>query len=226
MTFDVLTLFPESLSGFLGSSILGLARARGIVDVRLHNLRDFSADKHRKVDDRPYGGGPGMLITPEPVFRAVDWLEAHGFAGRRLLMTPAGRTFDQPFAQELAGEKRVLILCGHYEGFDHRIVEGLKWEEVSIGGYVLSGGEPAAVAIVDAVTRLLPGALGDPDSPKDETFTDGKIEYPQYTRPREFRGLAVPEVLIGGNHAEIRKWREEESKRRTAERRGQATSGG
>ncbi|KAF0244178.1 MAG: hypothetical protein FD180_2763 [Planctomycetota bacterium] len=219
LTIDVLTLFPEAFSGFLGASILGLARQRGIIDVRLHNLRDFSADKHHKVDDRPFGGGPGMLICPEPVFRAVEWLESHGFQGRRILLTPAGRTFDQKFAQELSGEKRLLLLCGHYEGFDHRIVEGMKWEEVSVGDYVLSGGEPAAMAIVDAVTRLLPEALGDPDSPKDESFSDGKLEYPQYTRPREFRGMSVPEVLVGGNHAEIRKWREEESKRRTSSRR-------
>ncbi|MEK7467633.1 MAG: tRNA (guanosine(37)-N1)-methyltransferase TrmD [Planctomycetota bacterium] len=219
LTLDILTLFPETFGGFLGTSILGLARQRGIVDVRLHNLRDFSADKHHKVDDRPFGGGPGMLICPEPVFRAVEWLEAQGFQGRKILLTPAGRTFDQKFAQELSGEKRMLLLCGHYEGFDHRIVEGMKWEEVSVGDYVLSGGEPAAMAIVDAVTRLLPGALGDPDSPKEESFSDGKIEYPQYTRPREFRGMSVPDVLVGGNHAEIRKWREEESKRRTSARR-------
>lgn len=219
-TIHILTLFPEMFGGFLSASILGLARQRGIVDVRLHNLRDFSLDRHHKVDDRPYGGGPGMLICPEPVFRAVEWLEAGGFSGRKILLTPAGRTFDQKFAGELAAEKSLLLLCGHYEGLDHRIVEGLRWEEVSIGDYVLSGGEAAAMAIVDAVTRLLPGALGDPDSPKDESFSDGMLEYPQYTRPREFRGMPVPDVLVGGNHAEIRKWREEQSRKRTAERRG------
>lgn len=219
LTIDILTLFPESLGGFLGSSILGLARQRGIVDMRLHNLRDFSTDRHHKVDDRPFGGGPGMLICPEPVFRAVEWLESKGFRGRRLLLTPAGRTFDQGYARELSGEGRILILCGHYEGFDHRIVEGMSWEEVSIGNYVLSGGEPAAAVIVDAVTRLLPGALGDPDSPKEESFSGDTLEYPQYTRPREFRGMSVPQVLVSGNHAEIRKWRDEEARKATEKRR-------
>ncbi|MBI2922156.1 MAG: tRNA (guanosine(37)-N1)-methyltransferase TrmD [Planctomycetes bacterium] len=219
MTFDILTLFPEMFPGVLGTSILGLARRRGLIDVRLHNLRDWSPDAHRKVDDRPFGGGPGMLIRPEPVFRAVEWLESQGFAGRRLLTAPDGRAFDQAMARELAGETRILILCGHYEGFDERIRRGLKWEEVSIGGYVLSGGEPAALVIVDAVTRLIPGALGDPDSPKEESFSGDTLEYPQYTRPREFQGLVVPEVLLSGDHAAIRKWREEEARRKTEERR-------
>jgi tRNA (guanine37-N1)-methyltransferase len=221
MTFDILTLFPEFFPAALSVSITGLARQRGLLDVRLHNLRDFSEDRHRKVDDRPFGGGPGMLIRPEPVFRAVDWIEQQGFHGRRILLTPAGRSFDQALAQELAGEPRVLILCGHYEGFDERVHTGLRWEEVSVGDYVLSGGEPAALAIVDAVTRLLPGALGDPDSPKEETFSGGKVEYPQYTRPREFNGMSVPEVLLGGNHAEIRKWREEQSAARTRAKKRQ-----
>jgi len=218
--FDVLTLFPEMFPGMLAHSILGLARSRGLVDVRLHNLRDWSPDRHRKVDDRPYGGGPGMLIRPEPVFGAVEWLEQEGFRGRRLLTAPDGRKFDQAFARELAAETSLMILCGHYEGFDERVRTGLSWEPVSIGDYVLSGGEPAAVVLIDAVTRLLPGALGDPDSPKEESHSDGTLEYPQYTRPREFRGMPVPEVLVGGNHASIRKWREEQSAKRTAERRG------
>lgn len=218
LTIDILTLFPEAFPGFLGSSILGLARQRRLLDVRLHNLRDFSTDKHHKVDDRPFGGGPGMLICPEPVFRAVEWLESKGFQGRKFLLTPAGRTFDQKFAQEISGEQRFLLLCGHYEGFDHRIVEGMKWEELSLGDYVVSGGEAPAMAVVDAVTRLLPGALGDPDSPKEESHSDGTLEYPQYTRPRDFRGMAVPDVLVSGNHAEIRKWRDEQSRKRTQER--------
>ncbi|NUN48797.1 MAG: tRNA (guanosine(37)-N1)-methyltransferase TrmD [Candidatus Brocadiae bacterium] len=221
MTVEILTLFPEMFPGMLSASILGLARQRGLLDVRLHNLRDWSADRHHKVDDRPYGGGPGMLLRPEPVFRAVEWLVEHGFSGRRLLLTPGGRTFDQGLARELAAAPRFLMLCGHYEGFDDRIRTGLPWEEVSIGDYVLSGGEPAALAILDAVTRLVPGALGDPESPVEESFTAGRLEYPQFTRPREFRGMAVPEVLLGGNHAEIARWREEQSRLRTERRRSQ-----
>jgi tRNA (guanine37-N1)-methyltransferase len=221
LTVDLLSLVPDAFPSMLSHSIVGLARQRGLLDVRLHNLRDFSPDRHHKVDDRPFGGGPGMLLRPEPVFRAVEWLESRGFSGRRLLLTPDGRLFDQTLARQLAAEKRFLLLSGHYEGFDERIRTGLPWEPLSLGPFVLSGGEPAAACVIDAVARLLPGALGDPESTKEETFSEElPVEYPQYTRPREFRGMTVPEVLVSGNHAEIRKWREAEAKRRGSERRG------
>ncbi len=219
MRVDVLTLFPAFFEPVLSDSILGRARAAGLLDVRLHNLRDWSRDeKHRKVDDRPYGGGPGMVLKPEPVVEAVEDLLAEGPA-RVLLMTPAGRRFDQEYARSLAAEKRLLIVCGHYEGFDERIREILRPEEVSIGDFVLTGGEIPAMAVIDAVARLIPGVLGDPESSTQDSFSGGLLDHPHYTRPEVYRGLKVPEVLLSGDHARIARWRREQAERRTAERR-------
>jgi len=219
MRVDVLTLFPAFFEPVLSDSILGRARAAGLLDVRLHNLRDWSRDeKHRKVDDRPYGGGPGMVLKPEPVVEAVEDLLAGGPA-RVLLMTPAGRRFDQEYARSLAAEKRILIVCGHYEGFDERIREILRPEEVSIGDFVLPGGEIPAMAVIDAVARLIPGVLGDPESSTQDSFSGGLLDHPHYTRPEVYRGLRVPEVLLSGDHARIARWRKEQAERRTAERR-------
>ncbi len=219
MRVDVLTLFPAFFEPVLSDSILGRARAAGLLDVRLHNLRDWSRDeKHRKVDDRPYGGGPGMVLKPEPVVEAVEDLLAEGPA-RVLLMTPAGRRFDQEYARSLAAEKRLLIVCGHYEGFDERIREILRPEEVSIGDFVLTGGEIPAMAVIDAVARLIPGVLGDPESSTQDSFSGGLLDHPHYTRPEVYRGLRVPEVLLSGDHARIARWRREQAERRTAERR-------
>ena len=226
MRIDVLTLFPEVFEPFLESSILGLASARGLVQYHLHNIRDYSLDKHHKVDDRPYGGGPGMVLRCEPVFRAFEAVrEMAPRPGRLLLLTPQGRRFDQAMAGDLAQQERLLLLCGHYEGFDERIRIGLPAEEASIGDYVLSGGEAAAMVVIDAVVRLLPGALGDAESAVHESFSDGLLEGPQYTRPPEFRGMRVPDVLLSGNHAEIDKWRKAQAEERTRTRRADLLKG-
>jgi tRNA (guanine37-N1)-methyltransferase len=220
LRFDILTLFPEVFDPFLQASMLGIAQQKGLVSYHLHNIRDYSRDKHHKVDDRPYGGGPGMVIRCEPVFRCYEAVRpAAEEAGRLLLLSPAGRRFDHAMAAELSGEARVVLLCGHYEGCDDRIRRGLPAEEVSVGDYVLSGGEAAAMVIVDAVSRLVPGVLGHDESASDESFADGLLEYPHYTRPPEFRGMSVPDVLVSGNHAEIEKWRREQARQRTMERR-------
>lgn len=218
MRFDVLTLFPEIFSGYLTQSILKLALDKGLVDIRLWNIRDWSADeKHHQVDDRPFGGGPGMVIMPEPVFAAVEAIQAQAAQpGQLILLTPAGQRLTQPLVQELAQQQRLLLLCGRYEGFDERIRIGLKPREISIGDFVCNGGEVPAMVVIDTVIRYVPGVLGDADSVKEESHSDpGRLEYPQYTRPRVFRGMEVPEVLLSGNHQAIARWRREQSEVRS-----------
>ncbi len=217
MKIDVLTLFPAMFAGPLDESIIKRARAAGLLDLTVHNLRDYAQDRHKTVDDRPFGGGPGMLLKPEPIFEAVEQLVRPGT--RVILLSPAGRAFNQAIAHELAQADDLLLVSGHYEGFDERIREALADDELSIGDYVLTNGALPAMVIIDAVTRLLPGVLGDEQSAHDDSFSHGLLEYPQYTRPAEFRGMAVPEVLLSGNHAEIARWRAEQSKLRTKERR-------
>lgn len=204
-----------------GESILGKARQRGIIEIEAVNLRDFTEDRHRTTDDEPFGGGPGMVMKCEPVFRAVEALTARrpGARPRVVLMTPQGRRFDQKMAGELARESHIIIICGRYEGVDERIREHLATDEISIGDYVTAGGEIPALVVLEAVARLVPGVLGDESSPESESFSGGLLEYPQYTRPAEFRGYKVPDVLLSGNHAEIEKWRRERSLQRTLERR-------
>jgi tRNA (guanine37-N1)-methyltransferase len=226
MKIDVATLFPGMFRDVLGTSMLRLARERGAIDVGLYDIRDFTFDRHRKVDDRPYGGGPGMLLSPEPVVLCVERILRERGPGRVLLLTPQGRTFDQAAAREFAAEEHIVLVCGRYEGFDERIREVLSAEELSIGDFVLTGGELAAMVVVDAVARLLPGALGDATSASSESFSDAEaLEGPQYTRPPEFRGLGVPEVLLSGDHAKIARWRAEESRRKTLSRRTQESGG-
>ncbi len=204
-------------AGPLDESIVKRARTKGLLDLTIVNLRDYTHDRHKTVDDRPFGGGPGMVLKPEPIFEALESLATEGT--RVLLMSPSGRKFDQAFARELAQEKHLLLISGSYEGVDERVIETLVDDEVSVGDFVLTNGALPAMLIVDAVTRLLPGALGDDESSADESFSHGLLEYPHYTRPAEFRGMKVPEVLLNGHHAEIKKWREEQAKLRTKERR-------
>ncbi|PYK96819.1 MAG: tRNA (guanosine(37)-N1)-methyltransferase TrmD [Verrucomicrobia bacterium] len=217
MKIDVLTLFPGMFSGPLDDSIIKRARAEGLLDLAVHNLRDYTHDRHRTVDDKPFGGGPGMLLKPEPIFEAVEHLARD--QTRVILLSPAGRTLNQAIARELARQEHLLLVCGSYEGVDERVREALADDELSIGDYVLTNGALPAMVIIEAVTRLLPGVLGDDQSSHDESFSGGLLEYPQYTRPAEFRGLEVPEVLLSGNHAEIAKWRAHQAKKRTREQR-------
>ena len=217
MKIDVLTLFPAMFTGPLDESIIKRARDAGLLDLKIHQLRDYTHDKHKTVDDRPFGGGPGMLLKPEPIFEAVEAIARE--KTRVILMTPSGRPFTQAVARELAQEKDLLLVTGHYEGFDERIRERLAHDELSIGDYVLTNGALPAMVVVDAVTRLLPGVLGDDESSHDESFSGVLLEYPHYTRPAEFRGMKVPDILLSGNHAEIAKWRVEQAKLRTKERR-------
>ncbi len=217
MKIDVLTLFPAMFAGPLDESIIKRARAEKLLDLAIHNLRDYTHDRHRTVDDKPFGGGPGMLLKPEPIFEAVENLARENT--RVILLGPQGRTFDQNIARELTREEHLLFICGSYEGFDERVREALADDELSIGDYVLTNGALPAMVVIDAVTRLLPGVLGDDESSRDESFSRGLLEYPQYTRPAEFRDMKVPEVLLSGNHAEIAKWRSEQAKTRTKERR-------
>ena len=217
MKIDVLTLFPAMFAGPLDESILKRARETGRLDLNIHNLRDYAHDRHRTVDDRPFGGGPGMLLKPEPLFEAVEKLT--GPKTRVILLSPAGRTFNQAIARELVPFEHLLLVSGHYEGFDERVREQLADDELSIGDYVLTNGALAAMVIIDAVTRLLPGVLGDDESAHEESFSHGMLEYPQYTRPAEFRGMTVPQVLLSGHHAEIARWRAEQARERTKERR-------
>lgn len=217
MKIDVLTLFPAMFTGPLDESIVRRARNAGLLDLTIHNLRDYAHDRHKTVDDRPFGGGPGMLLKPEPIFEAVEKLR--GLGTEVILLSPAGRPFNQAIVRELAGKDHLLLVCGSYEGFDERVREHLADAELSIGDYVLTNGSLPAMVVIDAVTRLLPGALGDDASAADESFTEGFLEYPHYTRPAEFRGMKVPDVLLSGNHAEIEKWRREQSRLRTASRR-------
>ena len=217
MKIDVLTLFPEMFAGPLDASIVGRARKNGLLDLRVHNLRDWTHDRHKTVDDRPFGGGAGMVMKPEPLFEAVEALK--GEQSHIVLLGPAGRPFTQAIARELAQRQHLVLICGSYEGVDERVREGLVGDELSIGDYVLTNGGLPAMVVIDAVTRLLPGALGDEQSAADESFSHGLLEYPHYTRPAEFRGMKVPEVLLSGHHAEIEKWRAAQARRRTAERR-------
>ena len=217
MKIDVLTLFPAMFAGPLDESIIMRARKAGLLDLKIHQLRDWTHDRHKTVDDRPFGGGPGMLMKPEPLFEAVESLRQA--ETQVILLTPGGRPFNQAIARELAGKKHLLLVTGHYEGFDERVREALADDELSIGDYVLTNGALPAMVVIDTVTRLLPGVLGDDDSSRDESFSHGLLEYPQYTRPAEFRGMKVPEVLLSGNHAQIAQWRAEQSKQRTKERR-------
>ena len=217
MKIDVLTLFPGMFAGPLDESIVKRARGAGLLDLTIHNLRDYTHDRHKTVDDKPFGGGPGMLLKPEPIFEAVENLGRE--ATRVILLSPAGRQFDQTIARELAQQTHLLFICGSYEGFDERVRESLADDELSIGDYVLTNGALPAMVIIDAVTRLLPGVLGDDESSHDESFSHGLLEYPQYTRPAEFRSMKVPEVLLSGHHAEIEKWRQEQAKKRTQQRR-------
>ena len=218
--FDVLTLFPGIFEGFLSESVLKGAIEAEKVTVRLHNMRDWANDKHATMDDRPFGGGPGMVLKADRVVPCVEDIQSKE-SGRLLMFTPQGRRFDQRLAEELAEEKRIVMLCGRYEGFDERIVEILQPEEISIGDYVLNGGEVAAMVVIEAVMRLVPGVLGDEDSNKFDSFSTGNrmLDCAHYTRPREYRGRVVPEVLLGGNHAEIARWREENSLERTKQKR-------
>ena len=220
LRIDILTLFPEMFSAVLGTSIPKRAAEKGLVEYHLTNLRDFATDVHLSVDDRPFGGGPGMVMMCQTMFDAVEAVERRDERpATRVLLTPQGRTYDQKLADAFARLPRLLLIAGHYEGFDQRISDGLKPMEVSIGDYVLSGGEVAAMVVIDSVVRLLPGALGHEQGAVDETFAAGLLEHPQYTRPREFRGMAVPEVLLSGNHRAIAAWRAEQRELRTKERR-------
>ncbi len=220
MRIDILTLFPEMFSAVLGTSIPKRAAEKGLVSYHLTNIRDFATDPHKSVDDKPFGGGPGMVMMCQTLFDAVESVEKQDAAKPvRILLTPQGRLFDQSLAEELATKDRLLLIAGHYEGFDERISQGLQPMEISIGDYVLSGGELAAMVMVDAIVRLLKGAIGAEDGAADETFAGGLLEHPQYTRPRDFRGMQVPEILLGGNHAEIARWRLEQKKQRTQQRR-------
>jgi tRNA (guanine37-N1)-methyltransferase len=217
MKIDVLTLFPAMFAGPLDESIIMRARKKGLLELKIHDLRDWTHDRHRTVDDRPFGGGPGMLMKPGPIFEAVEALRRE--ETKVILLSPGGRKFNQCIARELAGECDLLLVTGHYEGFDERIRLGLADDELSIGDYVLTNGALPAMVVIDAVTRLLPGVLGDDKSSGDESFSHGLLEYPQYTRPAEFRGMKAPEVLVSGNHAQIEKWRREHARLRTKERR-------
>jgi tRNA (guanine37-N1)-methyltransferase len=220
MHFDVLTLFPEMFTGFLSSSIVKKAHEKGIVSTSVVDFREFSTDKHRTVDDTPYGGGGGMVLKPEPLFRAVEHLlQDEPERPPIILMTPQGDRFSQKKAEALAEHRRLILICGHYEGYDERIRQHLATDEISIGDFVLTGGELPAMVVMDSVIRLLPGVLGNESSAKDDSFSTGLLEYPQYTRPAEFRGWKVPDVLLSGHHQNIERWRRQEALRRTWERR-------
>ncbi len=218
MRIDILTLFPEMFDGVLNTSILGKAAEKGIVSFQVTNFRDYSESKHGTVDDTPYGGGGGMVLKPEPLFRAVEAI-AGTDKPRVVLMCPQGKRYSQKIAEELAAERHLVFLCGHYEGYDERIREHLVTDEISIGDYVLTGGELAAMVVIDSIVRLQPGALGNQSSAVTDSFSTGLLEYPHYTRPAEFRGWRVPDILLSGHHANIERWRLKESLRRTLERR-------
>ncbi len=220
MRIDVLTLFPEVFEPYLASSIVGRARRSGLVSIHCKSFRDFAHDRHRSVDDKPFGGGPGMVLMCGPVFEALEDVEARADGEPvRIILTPQGERLTQAFCVELARGPWLVLICGHYEGFDERIPIGTGAREISIGDYVLSGGEPAAMVLIDSVVRLLPGALGDESSAAIESFAAGTLKYPQYTRPRVFRGMTVPDMLLSGDHARIAAWRKEQAFRRTLERR-------
>lgn len=216
MRCAILTLFPEAIRPYLDESILGIAQAQGQLRVDLVDFRNYTLDPHRTVDDRPFGGGPGMVLKPEPIFAAVEDLErAHG-SFHKVLLCPRGRTFDQPKARALSRLDRVMFLCGRYEGFDERIRTGFAWDEISLGDFVLAGGELAALAVLEAAVRLIPGVLGCAQSAVLESFEGELLDYPQYTRPREFRGMVVPDVLMSGDHAAVARWRHQQAEVLTA----------
>ena len=224
MRIDIVTLFPEICRAPLSESIVKRAQEKGVADIHIHNLRDWTTDKHHVVDDAPFGGGQGMVMKPEPIFAAVEDLKhqpanVEHRKSKVILMSPAGRRFDQQMAYELSQESHLIVVCGHYEGVDHRVIEHLVDLNISIGDYVLTNGAIAAVVLVDAIVRLLPGALGHEQSAADDSFSSGLLEAPQYTRPAEFRGWKVPDVLLSGNHAEIARWRKEQALKRTRENR-------
>jgi len=223
LRIDILTLFPQMFTEPFNSSIFQRALANGLVEVNTYNIRDYTHDKHHVVDDSPYGGGAGMVMKPEPVFEAVESIkQSIDIEGKELpviLLTPQGKPFTQAVAQELAQQPHIILVCGHYEGVDERVHEYLATDEISIGDYVLSGGEPAAIVVTDAIVRLLPGVLGSEDSAKDDSHSNGLLEYPQYTRPAQFREWQVPEILLSGNHGQIDEWRRRQSIMRTLKRR-------
>ena len=218
MRIDAVTIFPELIRAVLGFSIVKRAQDAGIVDIRVHDLRDWAPGVHRSTDEAPYGGGAGMVMRPGPIFDAVESLPRTP-ESRTILLTPQGKTLTQALAQEFSHGPHLVLICGHYEGFDERVREHLVTDEISVGDYVLTGGELPALTLIDAVTRLLPGTLGNAESAEDDTFSDGLLEYPHYTRPAEFRGWRVPDVLLSGHHAEIARWRRKEQLRRTQARR-------
>ncbi len=214
MRIDILTLFPEMFEGPLSTSMLGRARESGLIDVRLHNIRDYTDNKHKKADDYPFGGGAGLVMMAQPIFDCMDAVLEGGEA-KRILLTPRGRTLNQKIAKDLSSEERLVLLCGHYEGVDERVMNIID-DEISIGDYVLTGGELPAMVLVDCVSRLIPGVLGSDESAQEESFSDSLLEYPQYTRPASFRGMEVPEVLLNGHHAKIQAWRLEQARLKTA----------
>lgn len=219
MRFDVITIFPEIFRGVFEFGIISRAVAAGLIVIRVHDLRDYTSDRHRQVDDRPFGGGAGMVMKPEPLFRAVEAVTARVPQAKSVLLSPQGRLFNQRVAQEFARDAALVLICGRYEGVDERVVEHLVSDEVSIGDYVLSGGEIPAMVVIDAVTRLIPGALGSDESAVRESFTGWLLDHPQYTRPPVYRGMKTPDVLLGGNHAEIERWRRRKAIEKTLRRR-------
>ncbi len=226
MKIDVITIFPKMIEAGLAEGVVGRAKDRGLLDIVVHNLRDFTTDRHHVVDDVPFGGGPGMVMKPEPFFAALDAIRARrGAPDTVVLLTPAGEPFAQGTARRMATQGHIVLLCGRYEGIDERVRDALATEEISIGDYVLSGGEVPALAVIDAVARLVPGVVGDEQSVEADSFTRGLLDYPHYTRPAEFEGRKVPDVLLSGHHAEIRRWRREQALRRTIERRPELVKG-
>jgi len=221
MRIDILSLFPEMFVSPLNESIMKRAREQGLVDIVVHDIRDYTHDKHNTADDYPYGGGPGMVLKPEPIFEAAEAIKQKLGVSETpiILLTPQGRLFSQTVARELSRHSHLMLICGHYEGLDERVCEHLATDQISIGDYVLSGGELAALVIVDAVARLIPGVLGSEDSVNDDSHSDGLLEYPQYTRPPSYRGWSVPPVLLSGNHGEVAQWRRRQALVRTAQRR-------
>ncbi len=220
LSFDVITLFPEIFYAYLKESILKRAIQKGLLDVKIYNLRDFAQDKHKTVDDYPYGGGSGMVMKIEPIYNAIKKIKEDGLERLVIMLSPQGKTYNQDIAEELLKiNKRIILLCGRYEGIDERVRESLVDEEISIGDYILTGGELPALVIIDSVARLVPGVVGDKQSIKEESFTWGILDYPHYTRPSEFMGMKVPEVLLSGNHKEIERWRRKEALRRTLQKR-------
>lgn len=214
MRIDILTLFPEMFDCVLSASMLGRAQANGLIDIRVHNIRDYTDNKHRKADDYPFGGGAGLVMMAQPIYDCMSAV-LDGGSAHRILMTPRGRTLNQKIAKELSQNDRIVLLCGHYEGVDERVMEIID-DEISIGDYVLTGGELPAMVLVDCVSRLIPGVLGSEESAADESFSEDLLEYPQYTRPASFRGMDVPEILLNGHHAKIQAWRQEQARLKTA----------